>query len=83
MCVPGGGAPSPPRSPPCLEPVGGRGAGQWSSGGTVAWQDFTQTYKLQINTKLCQLSLNIYLNYSARFYFPYVKTIAVYRYLSI
>ena len=37
---------------PGLEPVGGRGAGQWSSGGRCGMEGLTQTYRLQLNPKI-------------------------------
>ena len=37
-----------PGGAPGLEPVGGRGAVEEA----VAWQDFTQTYRLQLNPKI-------------------------------
>ena len=41
----------------------------------AVWQDFTHTYRLQLNPKLCKLSLDIYsitilFRYSSRFFPP-------------
>ena len=47
MCVPGGGAPSPPgldpggAAPPGFEPARGRGAGNGAVEEAVVWQDST------------------------------------------